>query len=176
MSLSLEQKKAVVEKVSAVLAGAQAAALAEYRGLTVAQMTALRRSARKSDVYLAVVKNNLARRAVEGSEFECLKQEFSGPLALAAGADPVAVAKVLSDFAKDNENLRVKAAAMGGKLMSSAQLETLAKLPGREQLLAMLLGTMKAPMQQFVQVLNEVPAKFVRTLAAVRDRKQTSSE
>jgi large subunit ribosomal protein L10 len=176
MSLSLEQKKAVVEKVSAALAGAQAAALAEYRGLTVAQMTALRRSARQSDVFLAVVKNNLARRAVEGSQFECLKEEFSGPLALAVGADPVAVAKVLSDFAKDNEDLRIKAAAMDGVLMSSTQFDTLAKLPGREQLLAMLLGTMKVPVSQFVQVLNEVPAKFVRTLAALRDSKQTSSE
>ncbi len=176
MSLSLEQKKAVVEKVSAALAGAQAAALAEYRGLTVAQMSALRRSARRSDVFLAVVKNNLARRAVEGSQFECLKEEFSGPLALAVGADPVAVAKVLSDFAKDNEDLRIKAAAMDGALMSSAQFDTLGTLPGREQLLGMLLGTMKAPVQQFVQVLNEVPAKFVRTLVALRDSKQTSSE
>ncbi len=176
MSLNLEQKKAVVEKVSAVLAGAQAAALAEYRGLTVAQMSALRRSARQSDVFLAVVKNNLARRAVEGSQFECLKEEFSGPLALAVGADPVAVAKVLSEFAKDNEDLRIKAAAMDGALMSSAQFDTLATLPGREQLLAMLLGTMQAPVQQFVQVLNEVPAKFVRTLVALRDSKQTSSE
>ncbi|MEE8216456.1 MAG: 50S ribosomal protein L10 [Acidiferrobacterales bacterium] len=176
MSLNLEQKKAVVEKVSAALAGAQAAALAEYRGLTVAQMSALRRSARQSDVFLAVVKNNLARRAVEGSQFECLKEEFSGPLALAVGADPVAVAKVLSEFAKDNEDLRIKVAAMDGALMSSAQFDTLATLPGREQLLAMLLGTMKAPVQQFVQVLNEVPAKFVRTLVALRDSKQTSSE
>jgi large subunit ribosomal protein L10 len=176
MSLSLEQKKAVVEQVSAALAGAQAAALAEYRGLTVAKMSALRRSARQSDVFFAVVKNNLARRAVEGSQFECLKEEFSGPLALAVGADPVAVAKVLSEFAKDNEDLRIKAAAMDGALMSSAQFDTLATLPGREQLLAMLLGTMQAPVQQFVQVLNEVPAKFVRTLVALRDSKQTSSE
>ena len=176
MSLSLEQKKAVVAKVSAALAGAQAAALAEYRGLTVAQISALRRSARQSDVFLAVVKNNLARRAVEGSQFECLKEEFSGPLALAVGADPVAVAKVLSDFAKDNEDLRIKAMAMDGALMSSTQFDALAKLPGREQLLAMLLGTMKASAQQFVQVLNEVPAKFVRTLVALRDSKRTSSE
>ena len=128
MSLNLEQKKAVVKSVSKVLAGAEAAALAEYRGLTVAQMTDLRRQARESQVYLRVIKNNLARRAVEGSQFECLKEEFVGPLALAAGEDPVAVAKVLSKFAKDNKLLHVKAAAMGGKLMSTADLNTLAKL------------------------------------------------
>ncbi|MFQ5756530.1 MAG: 50S ribosomal protein L10 [Acidiferrobacterales bacterium] len=175
MSLSLEQKKVLVEKVSAALVGAQAAALAEYRGLTVAQMSALRRSARRSNVFLAVVKNNLARRAVEGSQFECLKEEFSGPLALAVGADPIAVAKVLSDFAKDNEDLRIKAAAVDGALMSSTQFDALAELPGREQLLAMLLSTMTAPIQTFVRVLNEVPSKFVRTLVAVRDSKETAS-
>ena len=175
MSLSLEQKKAVVESVSNVLAGAQAAALADYRGLTVAQMTDLRRQARESQVYLRVIKNNLARRAVEGSRFECLKEEFVGPVVLAAGEDPVAVAKVLSKFAKDNKLLRVKVAAMGGKLISTAELDTLAKLPGREQLLAQLLGTMQAPIQSFVRILNEVPSKFVRTLAAVRDSKETAS-
>jgi large subunit ribosomal protein L10 len=175
MSLSLEQKKALVESVSNVLAGAEAAVLAEYRGLTVAQMTDLRRQARESQVYLRVIKNNLARRAVEGSRFECLKDEFVGPVALAAGEDPVAVAKVLSKFAKHNKLLQVKAAAMGGKLMSTAELDTLAKLPGREQLLAQLLGTMQAPIQSFVRILNEVPSKFVRTLAAVRDSKATAS-
>lgn len=172
MSLNLEQKKAVVEKLATTLADAQGVALAEYRGLTVAQMTELRKKARESAVFLRVVKNNLARRAVEGSNFECLKDAFIGPLALAAGADPVAVAKVLSEFAKDNEDLRVKAASTDGKLMSEAQFNTLAKLPGRDQLLAQLVGTMKAPIQQLVQVLNEVPSKFVRTLAAVRDSKE----
>lgn len=175
MSLNLEQKKALVKSVSNVLAGAEAAALAEYRGLTVAQMTDLRRQAREAQVYLRVIKNNLARRAVEGSQFECLKQEFVGPVALAAGEDPVAVAKVLSKFAKENKLLQVKAAAMGGKLMSTAELNTLAKLPGREQLLAQLLGTMQAPIQSFVRILNEVPSKFVRTLAAVRDSKESGN-
>ena len=112
---------------------------------------------------------------MEGSRFECLKEEFVGPVALAAGEDPVAVAKVLSKFAKDNKLLRVKVAAMGGKLISTAELDTLAKLPGREQLLAQLLGTMQAPIQSFVRILNEVPSKFVRTLAAVRDSKETAS-
>ncbi|MBI3778393.1 MAG: 50S ribosomal protein L10 [Gammaproteobacteria bacterium] len=171
MSLTLEEKKAVVAEVSEKLSGAQAAMLAEYRGLTVEQMTKLRRKAYDGKVYLRVVKNTLARRAVEGTGFECLKDQMSGPLAFAASADPVAVAKILSEFAKDNESLKIKAGAMGGKLMSLEQIKALAVLPGREQLLAQLLGTMQAPVQKFVQTLNEVPAKFVRALAAVRDAK-----
>lgn len=171
MSLTLDEKKAVVAEVSGKLTGAQAAMLAEYRGLSVAQMTQLRRKAYDSQVYLRVVKNTLARRAVEGTSFECLKDQMTGPLAFAVSADPVAVAKILSEFAKDNESLKIKAGAMSGKLMSLAQIQALAVLPGREQLLAMLLGTMQAPVQKFVQTLNEVPAKFVRALAAVRDAK-----
>jgi large subunit ribosomal protein L10 len=175
MSLNIEQKKAIVAEVAAKLADAQATILAEYRGLTVAQMTVLRRQAYGAKVYLRVVKNTLARRAVEGTGFACLQDQMSGPLALAISADPVAVAKILSEFAKDNDKLRIKAAAMGGKLMSLAQVKALATLPGREQLLAMLMGTMQAPVQKFVQTLNEVPGKFVRTLAAVRDAKQAAA-
>ena len=171
MSLTLDEKKAVVAEVSAKLSDAQAAMLAEYRGLTVAQMTLLRRKARDSQVYLRVVKNTLVRRAIEGTGFECLKDQMSGPLAFAVSADPVAVAKILSEFAKDNEALKIKAGAMNGKLISLAQIEALASLPGREQLLAQLLGTMQAPVRKFVQTLNEVPAKFVRALSAVRDAK-----
>ena len=171
MSLTLDEKKAVVAEVSAKLSGAQAAMLAEYRGLTVEQMTKLRRKAYDGKVYLRVVKNTLARRAVEGTSFECLKDQMIGPLAFAVSADPVAVAKILSEFAKDNAMLKIKAGAMSGKLMSLAQIQALAVLPGREQLLAQLLGTMQAPVRKFVQTLNEVPAKFVRALAAVRDAK-----
>jgi len=171
MSLTLDEKKAVVAEVAEKLTGAQAAMLAEYRGLSVAQMTALRRKAYDGKVYLRVVKNTLARRAVEGTSFECLKDQMVGPLAFAVSADPVAVAKMLSEFAKDNDLLKIKAGAMSGKLMSLAQIQALAVLPGREQLLAQLLGTMQAPVQKFVQTLNEVPAKFVRALAAVRDAK-----
>jgi large subunit ribosomal protein L10 len=171
MSLTLDEKKAVVAEVSQKLTGAQAAMLAEYRGLSVAQMTTLRRKAYDGKVYLRVVKNTLARRAVEGTSFECLKDQMVGPLAFAVSADPVAVAKILSEFAKDNDMLKIKAGAMSGKLMSLAQIQALAVLPGREQLLAQLLGTMQAPVQKFVQTLNEVPAKFVRALAAVRDAK-----
>lgn len=175
MSLNLEQKKAVVADVSERLKGAQAAMLAEYRGLSVAQMTELRRKAYEVQVYFKVVKNTLARLAVAGSEYECLKDQFVGPLAFAISGNPVSVAKLLSDFAKDHEALKIKAGAMGGKMMSPQQIEALAKLPGREQLLAMLLGTMQAPVQKFVQTLNEVPAKFVRALAAVRDAKQAAA-
>lgn len=175
MSLSIEQKKAVVAEVSAQLADSQSTLLAEYRGLTVAQMTDLRKRAREAQVYLRVVKNTLARRAVEGSQYECLKDQFIGPLAVAISKDPVAAAKVLSEFAKENGSLRIKAGAMAGKLMSIEQVQALARLPSREELLAILLCTMQAPIQKFVQTLNEVPAKFVRVLAAVRDSKQTAS-
>ncbi len=172
MSLSLEQKKAVVEQVSGVLSGSQAAVVAEYRGLTVAEITDLRRRARDAGVFLKIVKNTLARRAVKDSEFACLEQHFVGPLALAAAEDPVAVAKVLNNFAKDNQHLAIRAGAMSGTLLSIDDIQALAILPGREELLANLLGTLQAPMQKFVQTLNEVPSAFVRTLAAVRDAKQ----
>lgn len=174
MSLNREQKRTVVAEVTQVVAGAQAAVLVEYRGLTVAQMTKLRAKARQAGVYVKVVKNTLARRAVEGSGFDCLKQHMVGPLAFAMSTDPVAVAKVLSEFAKDNDKLRITVGAMNGQLMSAADIQALAKLPGREQLLAMLLGTLQAPAQKFVQTLNEVPASFVRALAAVRDARQAA--
>jgi large subunit ribosomal protein L10 len=174
MSLSLEDKKAVVAEVSAQLKDAQAAMLAEYRGLSVAQMTTLRRKAHESKIYLRVVKNTLARRAADGTSYECLKDAMVGPLAYAISADPVAVAKLLSEFAKDNEQLKIKAAAMSGKMVSLDQVKALASLPSREVLLATLLGTMQAPIANFVRTLNEVPSKFVRTLAAVRDAKQAA--
>ena len=175
MSLNIEEKKAVVAEVAATLADAQAAMLAEYRGLTVAQMTELRRRAYASQVYLRVVKNTLARRAVAGSSFECLTDQMSGPLAFAVSKDPVAVAKVLAEFAKDNEALKIKAGAMSGKLMSVEQVQALARLPSREQLLATLVATMQAPIATFVRTLNEVPSKFVRALAAVRDAKEKAA-
>lgn len=171
MSLNIEQKKAVVAEVAKEFQAAQAALVAEYRGLTVAQMTELRKKARAQQVYVRVVKNTLARRASEGSSFECLKDQFTGPLALAISKDPVAVAKLMADFAKENDKLKIRAGAMGGKLMSIEQVQALAKLPSREQLLATLVGTMQAPIVKFVRTLNEVPSKFVRTLAAVRDAK-----
>lgn len=174
MSLSLEDKKAVVEQVSSALSDAQTAIVAEYRGLTVGKMTRLRREAREAGVYLQVVKNTLARRAVKGSDFECLDEHFLGPLALAASEDPVAAAKVLSKFEKANDAFSIKIGAMSGNLLSLEEINALAKLPGREELLATLLGTMQAPITKFVQTLNEIPSKFVRTLSAVRDAKEAA--
>lgn len=175
MSLNLEQKQAVVAEVSDALSSASTAILAEYRGLTVAQMTELRAKARESNVFLRVIKNTLARRAVEGSQFECLKDHLVGPVAFAASADPVSVAKVLKEFAKTNEHLVIKAGAMDGKAISLEEVTALASLPSRDELLAKLLGTMQAPIQKFVQTLNEVPTSFVRALAAVRDSKQEAA-
>ena len=171
MSLSLEEKKVVVAQVASVLSESQVAVVAEYRGLTVAEITDLRRRAREAGVFLKVVKNTLAKRAIKDSDFVCLEEHFVGPLALAASEDPVAVAKVLSNFAKDNERLEIKVGAMSGALLSFADIQALASLPGRNELLAMLVGTLQAPIQKFVQTLNELPASFVRTLAAVRDAK-----
>ena len=169
MRLGLEGKRAIVEQVSSALAGSQAAIVAEYSGLTVAKMTELRRQAREHGVFLQIVKNTLARRAVKDSDFACLDEHLVGPLALAAAEDPVAVAKVLSKFQKDNDVFAIKAGTMSGNLLSAEEIQRLASLPGREELLAKLVGTLQAPIQKFVQTLNEVPSKFVRTLAAVRD-------
>ena len=161
--------------MSEVISGAKAAIVAEYRGLTVAQMTVLRRKAREGGVYVRVVKNTLVRRAVDGSSFECLKDHLVGPLAFVAATDPVAAAKVVVEFAKDNQAFKITAGSMSGKLMSTAEMQALAKLPSRDVLLAQLLGTMKAPVQKFVATLNEVPTGFVRALAAVRDQKQAAA-
>jgi large subunit ribosomal protein L10 len=172
LSLNLEEKKAVVAEVSGKLAQAQAIVLAEYRGLGVHDMTQLRANARNQGVYLRVFKNTLARRAFAGTPFEKLTEHMIGPLAYGISEDPVAAAKVLNEFAKKNEKLVIKAGAMPNKMMSVADVASLASLPGRDELLAKLLGTMQAPIAKFVRTLNEVPGKFVRTLAAVRDQQE----
>ena len=172
MSLNLEQKQAVVAEVSAELAKAQAVVLAEYRTLQVGEMTELRRKARSSGVYLRVLKNTLVRRAVANTPFKALADKMVGPLAYGISSDPVAVAKVLHEYAKANEKLVIKAGAMPDVVMSPKEVGDLAGMPSREQLLATLMGTMQAPVAKFVQTLNEVPGKFVRTLAAVRDQKE----
>ena len=174
MGLSLEQKQAMVSEVSAKLTGAQAVIVAEYRGLNVERVTQLRSKARKSGVYLRVLKNTLARRAVKGTPFEKLSDKMVGPLMYGISTDPVAGAKVLSEFAKENELFVIKAGAMPNAVMSAQDIKALAQLPGREQLLATLLGTLQAPMAKLARTLNEVPGKFVRTLAALRDQKQKS--
>jgi len=172
LSLNYEQKQAVVAEVSAELARAQAVVLAEYRSLQVGEMTELRRRARGSGVYLRVLKNTLARRAVADTPFKGLAEQMVGPLAYGISSDPVAVAKVLQEFAKGNDKLVIKAGAMPNVMMSAKEVVALAQLPSRQELLGMVLGTMQAPVAKFVQTLNEIPGKFVRTLAAVRDQKE----
>ena len=175
MSLNLDEKKAVVAEVSAEVAKAQAIIVAEYRGLEVGNMTDLRRKARASGVYLRVLKNSLARRAVQGTPFEKLTDQLVGPLIYGISDDPVATAKVLSEFAKANDKLVIKGGAMPNAVISTAEVKALAALPSREELLSKLLGTMQAPVAQFVRTLNEVPTRFVRTLAAVRDARETQA-
>ena len=172
MSLNYEQKQAMVAEVSAELARAQAVILAEYRSLQVGEMTELRRRARGSGVYLRVLKNTLARRAVADTPFKGLAEQMVGPLAYGISSDPVAVAKVLQEFAKGNDKLVIKAGAMPNVMMSAKEVVALAQLPSRQELLGMVLGTMQAPVAKFVRTLNEIPGKFVRTLAAVRDQKE----
>ncbi len=171
MGLSLEQKQAMVSEVSAKLVGAQAVIVAEYRGLNVEKVTQLRSKARSSGVFLRVLKNTLARRAVQGTPFEKLSGQMLGPLMYGISQDPVAGAKVLSEFAKDNELFVIKAGAMPNAMMSAQDVKALAQLPGREELLATLLGTMQAPVTKLVRTMNEVPGRFVRTLAALRDQR-----
>ena len=174
MSLNIEQKKAVVAEVSAEVAKAQAIVVAEYRGLEVGKITGLRANARKEGVYLRVLKNTLVRRAVAGTPFEGLKGQMLGPLIYGISKDPVAAAKVLHEFAKGNDKLVIKGGAMANYVMDANGVKALASMPSREELLSKLLGTMQAPIAQFVRTLNEVPTKFVRGLAAVRDQKQAA--
>lgn len=171
LSLNLDQKKAVVAEVSTKVAEAEAVVIAEYRGLEVGQMTQLRAKTRESGIYFRVLKNTLVRRAVAGTPYAGLSDHMIGPLAYGIGSDPVKVAKVLHEFAKANNKLVIKIGAMGDKLMSASDIAALAVLPGREELLSKLLGTMQAPIAKFAQTLNEVPTKFVRAVAAVRDQK-----
>ena len=169
MGLNLDEKKAVVAEVSAEVAKAQGIVVAEYRGLAVGRMTELRAKARKAGVYLRVLKNSLARRAVAGTPYEKLAEQMVGPLIYGISSDPVATAKVLNEFAKTNEKLVIKAGAMPNALITAKEVKALASMPSREQLIAKLLGTMQAPVVQLARTLNEIPARFVRTLAAVRD-------
>ena len=175
MGLSLEQKQAMVSEVAAKLTGAQAVIVAEYRGLDVEKVTQLRSKARKSGLYLRVLKNTLARRAVKGTPFEKLSEQMIGPLMYGISQDPVSGAKVMSEFAKENEQFVIKAGAMPNSLMSAKDIKALALLPSRDELLAKLMGTMQAPVAKLVRTMNEVPGKFVRTLAAYRDSKEKAA-
>ena len=171
----MEQKQAVVAEVASKLAGAQAVIVAEYRGLDVGRVTQLRARARKSGLYLRVLKNTLARRAVQGTPFEKLTERMVGPLIYGIARDPVAGAKVLSEFARENERFVIRGGAMANSVMSDQDVKALALLPSREELLAKLLGTMLAPVAKLARTMNEVPGKFVRTLAAVRDAKEKAT-
>jgi large subunit ribosomal protein L10 len=176
VALTLERKQAVVSEVAAIASGAQCALAAEYRGLSVAELSELRASARENAVVLRVVKNTLARRALEGTSLECLGKQLTGPLVLAfAQQDPGAAARVLSDYAKIHDKLVIRLIAIDGRLLPLTDLQRLAKLPTREQAIATLMSTMRAPVAKLVRVLNEIPSKLARTLAAIRDQKGADS-
>ena len=172
MSLNLEGKKEVVAEVSARLKKAQTVVLAEYRGLPVEDITVLRAQARSSGVYLRVLKNTLARRAVQGTPFEKLSDQMVGPLAYGISDDPVAAAKVLHTYAKGNDKLVIKGGMMPNYLMTAKDIGNLATMPSRDELLSKLMGTMQAPIAKLVRTMNEVPTKLVRALAAVRDQRE----
>lgn len=173
--LTLEDKKAIVAAVSETASGAMSALAAEYSGLTVAEMTELRVKARESGVHVRVVKNTLARRALGGTEFAVMSDVLEGPLVLAFSLeDPSSAARVLTDYAKEHKQLVIRAVALPGKLLRPEDAEHLAKMPTKDEAISMLMSVMKAPVQKFVQTLNEVPGKLVRTVAAVRDAKEAA--
>ncbi|ALQ51527.1 50S ribosomal protein L10 [Nitrosomonas ureae] len=171
MSLNLEEKKAIVAEVSTQITNAQAIIIAEYRGLEVGQLTQLRAKTRESGIYFRVIKNSLVRRAVADTPYAELAKHMVGPLAYGIGTDPVAAAKVLHEFSKGNDKFVIKVGAIGEQVISRDEITALAALPSRDELLSKLLGTMQAPIAKFVQTLNEVPTRFVRGLAMVRDSK-----
>ena len=176
MALTLEEKKAVVAEVSEVAKVAHSAVAAEYCGLTVADLTALRIKAREENVYLRVVKNTLARRALLDTDFACMSERLTGPLILAfSQEDPGAAARVTKDFAKEHEKFEVTMLSVGGELLEASDIDKLANLPTRDQAISMLMAVMKAPTEKFVRTLNEVPGKLVRTVAAIRDQKQQAA-
>ncbi len=173
MALSLAEKQAVVEEVSEAASKAISAVVADYRGLTVTEMTQLRADARKSNVYLRVVRNTLTKRAVKDTEFDCLNEALVGPLFVAFSQEaPSDAARLLKNFAKEHEKLEVKALAIGGKLLAADQLEAVASLPTKDEAIAKLMYIMKAPVEKFVRTLVEPHAKLVRTVAAVKDQKE----
>lgn len=175
VALGLEDKKAIVADVSETAAQALSLVIADARGCTVGQMTQLRRLARDANVYVRVVRNTLARRAVEGTEFECAQSAFKGPSLLAFSLeDPGAAARIFKDFAKANEKFEVKALAVGGQLLGADQLDKLATLPTRQQALGLLAGVLQAPLSKLARTLNEVPSGIARALAAVRDQKEAA--
>ena len=174
MPLNLEDKKRIVSEVAEVAAKAHSAFAAESSGLTVSELTDLRARARTSGVYLRVVKNTLARRAVEGTGFQCMQSGLTGPLILAfSQEDPGAAARLVKEYSNETDKLKVKVLSIGGQLLESSEINRLANLPTREQAISMLMAVIKAPIEKFVRTLAEPHAKLARTLGAVRDQKQT---
>ena len=175
MPLNLEDKKALVAEVNGVASTAASVVAAEYRGLTVAQMTDLRAKARAQGVYMRVVKNTIARKALAGTSFETVGPSLKGPLVLAFSKDdPGAAARVVKDFAKTNDKLVAHVVSIGGQVLPGKDIDKVASLPTREQALSMLLGVIKAPIEKLVRTLAEPPAKLARTMAALRDQKQAA--
>lgn len=175
MALSFAQKEKIVAEVAEVAKSAYSVVGAEYRGLTVEQMTDLRVEARKAGVYVRIVKNTLARRAVQDTDFECVQEALTGPLILAfSQEDPGSAARVAEAFAKSNDAFDVKLVSIGGKLLDASELGTLAKMPTYEEAISQLMSVMKAPVQKLTSTINEVPGKLVRTLAAVKDAKEAA--
>ena len=176
MAIRLEDKKAIVAEVNEAASGALSLVLADYRGVTAGDMTALRKQAREQQVYLRVVRNTLAKRAIEGTEYECIRDVLVGPTLFAFSMeDPGAAARLLKEFAKEKEAFQVKALAVGGELIGAEQIDRLASLPTRDEALAMLARTIQAPVTKLARTLNEIPSKVTRAVAAVRDQKQDAA-
>jgi large subunit ribosomal protein L10 len=175
MPLNLEQKQTVIAEVAEVAASAMSVVAAEYRGLTVVEMTELREKARQSGVYLRVVKNTLVRKAVENTEFDCIQGALVGPLVMAFSMeDPGCAARLVKDFSKDHNKLETKFVSVGGQLLEASELERLSKLPTKDQAISMLMSVMKAPVEKFVRTLAEPHAQLVRVVDAVRIQKEAA--
>ena len=176
MAIRLNEKQQIVAEVNEAAKSALSAVIADYHGTAVEEMTALRKTARENNVYLRVVRNTLLKRAVEGTEYECLSEALVGPTILAFSQDdPGAAARVLKDFAKENEEFEVKALAVSGNLLPASQIDALAKLPTYDQAISMLMSVMLAPVTKLARTINEVPSKVTRGVAAVRDQKQEAA-
>jgi large subunit ribosomal protein L10 len=176
MALKLAEKQAIVAEVNQAALKALSAIVSDYRGLTVSQMTSLRVKARESGVYVRVIRNTLARRAVEGTEYECLKEALVGPSLLAfSNEDPGAAARLLKDYAKEHQALQVRALSVGGQLFGPQDIDRLAKLPTLNEARSLLMAVMLAPITKLVRTFNDVPGRVVRVIAAVKDQKQNAA-
>ena len=176
MAIRLEEKQQIVAEVNEAAKSALSAVIADYHGTAVEEMTALRKTARENKVYLRVVRNTLLKRAIEGTDYECLHEVLIGPTILAfSQEDPGAAARVLKDFAKENEEFEVKALAVSGNLLPASQIDALAKLPTYDQAIATLMSVILAPVTKLTRTVNEVPIKVTRVVAAVRDQKQEAA-